>query len=288
MSQQFILETDVQYGEGGGEPLLLDILRPAAISDEPRPAIVYVHGGGWMGGDRSDGITLNLMLARMGFFTVTISYRFSQVAPFPAQIHDVKAAIRFLRANAERFGIDPGRIGVWGHSAGGHLSALAGLSADIPELEGESGSPGYSSGVQAVVPMSPPTDFTLPWTGPGAPLSVEIAIDAIDRLLGGTPEEKPDLARLASPAALVQPGDAPSLILHGTADELVAFRQAELLAEAMQRAGNEAELMTLTGVDHNVVRSLMPGSDDAFGTREAVTTFFSRHLGPLPDAGSAQ
>lgn len=112
MTQQFIVETDVQYGEGGGVPLFLDIIRPAAPSEQPRPAIVYVHGGGWWEGDRSYGYIPNLILAKLGFFTVTISYRLSQIAPYPAQIHDVKAAIRFLRANAEALGIDPGRIGV--------------------------------------------------------------------------------------------------------------------------------------------------------------------------------
>lgn len=281
MTRQFIVETDVQYGEGGGVPLFLDIIRPAVPSEQPRPAIVYVHGGGWWEGDRSYGYIPNLMLAKFGFFTITISYRLSQIAPYPAQIHDVKAAIRFLRANAEAFGIDPGRIGVWGHSAGGHLSAMAGLHADIPELEGESGSPGYSSKVQAVVPMSPPTDFTVDWRDlEGNPFE-ESRLGPITQLLGGPIAEKPELARLASPAALVAPGDAPSLILHGTMDEIVPFRQAELLVEAMARAGNDATLIAMTGVDHSAHGHMYPESDDPFGTRQAVVEFFTRHLGPV-------
>jgi acetyl esterase/lipase len=185
MTQQFSLETDVQYGEGGGVPLFLDILRPQASGDAPRPAIVYVHGGGWLEGDRSSGYVPNLMLARLGFFTVTISYRFSQVAPFPAQIHDVKAAIRFLRSHAGEFKIDPARIGVWGHSAGGHLAAMAGLHTDITELEGESGSAGYSSNVQAVVPISSPTDFTTPWLDLNGNALEEPDFGPITQLMGG-------------------------------------------------------------------------------------------------------
>ena len=281
MTQQFIVETDVQYGEGGGVPLFLDIIRPAAPSEQPRPAIVYVHGGGWWEGDRSYGYIPNLMLAKLGFFTITISYRLSQIAPYPAQIHDVKAAIRFLRANAEAFGIDPGRIGVWGHSAGGHLSAMAGLHADIPELEGESGSPGYSSKVQAVVPMSPPTDFTVEWRDREGNLFEESRLGPITQLLGGPTAKKPELARLASPAALVAPGDAPSLILHGTMDDIVPFRQAEILAAAMGRAGNEATLIAMIGVDHGAQAAMLPGNDDPFGTERAVVEFFTRHLGPV-------
>lgn len=280
MTQQFIFETDVQYGEGGGVPLFLDILSPSATSTKPRPAIVYVHGGGWWEGDRNYGYTPNLMLAKLGFFTVTISYRLSQIAPFPAQIHDVKAAIRFLRANAESFGIDPERIGVWGHSAGGHLSAMAGLHADIPELEGESGSPGYSSKVQAVVPISPPTDFTVEWRNLDGSARQDVGMNAVTQLLGGTVAEKPELARLASPAALVAPGDAPSLILHGTMDDIVPFRQAELLVDAMQRAGNEVTLIAMTGVDHGAHAPMLPGNDDPFGTERTVVEFFTRHLGP--------
>ncbi|MGI8485642.1 MAG: alpha/beta hydrolase fold domain-containing protein [Thermomicrobiales bacterium] len=288
MTQQFILETEVQYGDGGGIPLLLDILRPAKAGLNPRPAIVYVHGGGWWEGDRSYGYTPNLMLAKLGFFTVTISYRFSQIAPYPAQIHDVKAAIRFLRANAEAFGIDPERIGVWGHSAGGHLSALAGLHADIPELEGESGSPGYSSKVQAVVPMSPPTDFTVEWRNLEGISLQDVGMDAVTQLLGGPIADKPELARLASPAALVAPGDAPSLSRQGTRDDIVPFRHAEILVEAMQQAGNEVTLITMTGVDHGAQAPMLPGNDDPFGTERAVVEFFTHHLGPIPgdSAGS--
>lgn len=285
MTQQFSLETDVQYGEGGGVPLFLDILRPQASGDAPRPAIVYVHGGGWLEGDRSSGYVPNLMLARLGFFTITISYRFSQVAPFPAQIHDVKAAIRFLRAHAGAFNIDPERIGVWGHSAGGHLAAMAGLHTDITELEGESGSPEYSSNVQAVVPISSPTDFTTPWLDLNGNALEESGFGPITQLMGGSLESRPDLVRLASPAVLVQTGDAPSLILHGTIDDVVPFHQAELLVDAMKRAGNEVTLIPMAGVNHGAQSPMLPGNDDPFGTRDAVVEFFTRHLGPVSPQG---
>lgn len=281
---RIIHETDVQYGEAGDIPLLLDILRPENPGSEPRPAIVYVHGGAWMAGDRSYGYIPNLLLVKQGFFTVTISYRFSQIARYPAQIHDVKAAIRFLRAHAEEYHIDPDRIGIWGHSAGGHLSALAGLNGDYPELEGESGNPGYSSKVQAVVPISPPTDFTGPWvTVEGREVQLE-ELQAITQLLGVLPGTNPTLTRLVSPAQLVQPGDAPSLILHGTVDEVVPYHQAELLRDAELAAGNEVTLLRMPDVTHAAQLHLNPEHVDPFGTKPAVIEFFTRHLGPVPAA----
>ena len=135
----------VHYGQAGDVPLVLDIIAPAA-STKPCPGVIWVHGGGWTEGDRSDGFNALFcpLLAHHGFFTVTIDYRLMPHAHFPAQIHDVKAAIRWLRANAPSYAIDPDRIGIWGFSAGGHLAALAGLTADLPELEGDCGSAGYS------------------------------------------------------------------------------------------------------------------------------------------------
>lgn len=276
MPQRFLLESDVPYGDG--EPFLLDLIRPEDTA-VPRPAVVYIHGGGWAGGHRTSGIIPGLLLARAGFVTATISYRFTDVARFPAQIHDVKAAIRFLRANADRFGIDPARIGSWGHSAGGHLAALTALNADLPELESLQDPSAVSSRVQAVVQLSGPCDFTVPFhTIDGAP-KID---DAVVRLLGGFPLEHPDIARGASPTQCTQPGDAPMLVLHGTADDVVSFDQAEMLVRAGQAVGNAISLMPLDGVGHDVPPLFSPHHADPQGARDAVVSFFTRHLGPVP------
>lgn len=279
MPQRFLLESDVPYGDG--PPFLLDIIRPEVDTDAvPRPAVVYIHGGGWAAGHRASGILPSLLLARQGFVTATIGYRFTNVARFPAQIHDVKAAIRFLRANSDRFGIDPERIGTWGHSAGGHLAAMTALNADLPDLEGpHDPSSTVSSRVQAVVQLSGPCDFTVPFhTIDGAP-KID---DAVVRLLGGLPLDLPDLARRASPTQCTLPGDAPMLILHGTADDVVSFDQAEMLLRAGTSVGNEISLMPLEGVGHDVPPFFSPHHADPHGAREAVVSFFTRHLGPVP------
>ncbi len=129
------LMPDVPYGMAGGAPLLLDILRPESPPPAPMPAVVEIHGGGWAEGEK-DALR-NRFFAERGYFTVSINYRLSSEAIFPAQAHDAKAAVRWLRAHASEYGVDPDRVGVWGHSAGGHLAALLGTSADVVELEGD-------------------------------------------------------------------------------------------------------------------------------------------------------
>jgi acetyl esterase/lipase len=241
---------DVQYGDADGEALLLDLLQPDTPPSKPAPAVVWIHGGGWETGDKQAGYAQLLcpFLAKKGFVTASLNYRLSDQALFPAQLHDVKAAIRWLRANAADLGVDPKRIGVWGHSAGGHLSALLGTTGDLPELEGASGSPGYSSRVQAVVPVSPPTDFlAIPpvWTH-------EEPRRATSKLVGGPLEERPELVRLANPIAHIRPGVPPFLIVHGEADEIVPVEQAELLYDALKRTGAEATFLRLPRADHQL------------------------------------
>lgn len=155
----------VEYGRGGDIVLELDLLGPYPLPSSSLPTIVRTTGGGWVEENRA-GASMQprppgaRFLAAAGFLVAVVSNRLSWQAPFPAQIHDVKAAIRWLRANTETYPIDPNRIGIIGDSAGGHLAALAALTADRPELEGESGSPGHSSAVQAAVAISAPADFS--------------------------------------------------------------------------------------------------------------------------------
>ncbi|MGB3331007.1 MAG: alpha/beta hydrolase fold domain-containing protein, partial [Thermomicrobiales bacterium] len=184
MTTRFLLDTNVPYGRGGGVPLQLDILAPAQTSAEPRPAVIFVHGGGWEAGNRESGLRLSLLLTKRGFVTATIAYRLTSVAMYPAQIHDVKAAIRFLRAHAAEWHVDPDRIGIWGTSAGGHLTALAALNGDYPGLEGDSGTPGVSSRVRCAVPICAPTDFTVPWRHPDGTEATDEEFGPVSRLLG--------------------------------------------------------------------------------------------------------
>lgn len=277
-----ILETDLPYGTGGGRDLLMDVLRPDVPPHPERPAVIWVHGGGWRGGVRNPHP--NGMLARCGFVTASISYRLSQDAVFPAQIHDVKAAIRFLRANAARWGIDPERIGIWGHSAGGHLAALAAVSGGMPALEGDGGSPDESSLVQAAVPMSPPTDFLVDWyEGSGFPPHEE-GMSAVIDLMGGLDLADPDLAeraRLASPTLLATADAPPMLVVHGTLDDLVPVSQARNLVTRLLELGVDASLLEFPEIDHSQESLLGPEDGTISPVRRAVIDFFARTLGPV-------
>jgi len=237
--------TDVPFGESEETILLLDACYPSPIPTTLRPAVLWVHGNGWTGGHRCDDAGICQLFADHGFFAVTMDYRLSHQARFPAQIYDVKAAIRWVRANAATYAIDPDRIGIAGFSAGGHLAALAGLTGDLPELEGRSGSPGYSSRVHAVAVGAAPTDLFDYHHRP------ENAF--LEQFLGGTADEREELWWLASPIYHVHRGAPPFLIAHGTLDELVPFAQAECLAHALQRVGVEVEFIPIAGVDHNWV-----------------------------------
>lgn len=270
---------DLVYGTGSGRDLYLDVLRPDVPLLPPRPAVLWVHGGGWREGSRSP--SPSWMLAERGFVTASTSYRFSEVAAFPAQIHDVKAAIRFLRANAGLFGIDPERIGIWGGSAGGHLAALAAVSEGVSGLEGEGGNANESSAVQAAVAISPPTDFLVDWWQDSAYPEHEVVTDVVAGLFGDEPDERRDLARLASPMHLAHGGVPPVLVVHGTLDDMVPISQGRRLVESLTAHGVEASLLELPQDDHSVqsVFSASPGHPTE-ASREIVA-FFERVLGPV-------
>jgi len=241
---------DVVYGEAGGAPLLLDIVRPNSIPGELMPAALWFHGGGWESGDKNEGMHsyLNPFLARHGFFTASINYRLSGQAVFPAQIHDAKAAVRWLRANATHYHIDPERIGMWGHSSGGHLAALLGTSGDVPALEGTGAFVGRSSRVDAVIALSAPSDFLRSGKGQG----YEERLHAQSRLVGGPLEERTDVVRLANPITHVRSGAPAFLLVHGDQDEIVPFGQSELLYQALTMADIDATFIRVQGGDHSL------------------------------------
>jgi acetyl esterase/lipase len=233
---------DLEYVKGGHERQRLDLYVPEK-ADGPLPVIVWVHGGAWLGGSK-EGVGPALSFIRKGYAVASINYRLSQHARFPAQIEDCKAAIRWLRAHAKEYNLDPDRFGVWGASAGGHLVALLGTSGDVKDLEGKEGTPGQSSRVQAVVDWFGPTDVTRMGGSHDGPDSPEA------RLLGGPVQENMEKAVRANPITYVSRDDPPFLIMHGDKDPTVPFSQSELLLEALRNAGVEATFMPVKGAGH--------------------------------------
>jgi acetyl esterase/lipase len=254
---------DVQYGMGGGRPLKMHILRPKTAPRELMPVVVWIHGGGWQAGNKDSGIRLLAPFAGRGYFCASIEYRLSGEAKFPAQIEDCKCAIRFLRAKAKQFHLDPDRIGVWGASAGGHLVALLGTSAYVKELEGQGGWPEYSSRVQAVCDFCGPTDL--------ARLAAKSknANNPITKLLGGPPAEHKKMADLANPITHVTKDAPPFLIVHGDEDTTVLPAQSEMLRDTLKKVGVPVTLHVAVGQGH--------GLGGAEITR-VVQEFFDRHL----------
>ncbi len=282
---EVVVEKDIVYGTGGGKDLKLNLARP----EHPNgllPAIVYIHGGGWRYGDRKDYQTEIEEAARRGYVAVTVTYRLSDPDPsgkprnpFPAQIEDVKCAIRWLRANAEKYHVDPDRMGATGGSAGGHLSLLVGVTGTglgpfaAPQangrhanFEGNGGHAGISSRVQAVVNYFGPTDLAR------LHATSKRAAGLLENLLDGPPEKAAALYKAASPITYVSKDDPPTLTIHGTADPVVPVEQATEFDAAMKKAGASHTLLLLEGEQHGFTRK---GSQTA---REATFKFFDAHL----------
>jgi acetyl esterase/lipase len=240
----------------------------------PRPLVVYIHGGAWRGGDKRDFPAMGL--TARGYAVASVNYRLSADAPFPAQIEDCKAAVRFLRKNAKAFNLDPDRIGAWGDSAGGHLVALLGTAGDAKEWDG--GDEKISSKVQCVVDWFGPTDLSKMNAQAAAAPSVRSRVDhdAPDspesQLVGGPVQQNTDKAAKASPITYVTPDDPPFLIMHGDQDPLVPLAQSRELADALKGAGVEVRLEVLAGAGHGGPAFLAPEA------MQKVAAFFDEHL----------
>lgn len=262
---------DIVYGEAAGKQLKLDLYLPAEADESPRPLVVWIHGGGWQGGSKAQ-CPAQFLVPR-GFIAASIEYRLTDVSPWPAQIHDCKGAIRWLRANAGKYGIDPTRIGVWGASAGGHLAAHLGTSAGIAEVEGDvGGNQGEPSDVQAVCNWFGPTDLMKLARDAGVLTGRATAPGPLMKLFGGPLEEHRDAVEQANPITFVDRGDAPFLIMHGDADRLVPLDQSRLLHTALEAAGVPTTLDVLEGSGHG---------NGGFMQRETlarVSAFFEEHL----------
>lgn len=267
-----VVQREIAYGKGGDVELRLDLARPAE-GEGPFPALVFVHGGGWRAGDRSMFFPEMLRAAERGYAAATVSYRLTSVEdagtpryPWPAQIEDVKCAVRWLRANAPAYRIDPERIGAMGGSAGGHLVLLLGMAGGEAGLEGSGGNAGVSSRVQAVVNFFGPTELARCHEASpgGAPL--------LEALLGGKPRDVPDRYREASPVTYASEDDPPILTMHGDRDPIVPIEQARILDERLKAAGVRHDLAVFAGQSHG-----WQGEDLARSVT-LMYDFFDRHL----------
>ncbi|MCE9532441.1 MAG: alpha/beta hydrolase [Planctomycetes bacterium] len=260
-----VFETGIEYANPDDQHLQLNMARPKK-GDGPFPTIVCIHGGGFRAGKREGYDSLCIRLAQQGYVALTVSYRLAPKYQFPAAIHDVKAAVRWTRANAAKYKIDPTRIGVTGGSAGGHLAQFLAVTGDVKEFEGEGGNAEQSSKVACVVNVYGPSDFTKSYGK-----SVDAA-EVLPLFLGGNLETARKQHLRASPLYWVTPNAAPTLCIHGTEDKYVAHEQAVWLIDKLKAAGVEAELLTLAGAGHGFK------GKDAETSEKAMIGFFDKRL----------
>ena len=235
---QVAIEEGVPIGHGGDRELLVDIYRPPEHI-ETRPAVLLIHGGGFRMGDREQLKWYGLMLGRRGYLCVTCEYRYTQDADWPAQVHDIKTALRWMHANAGELDIDPNRIAAWGHSAGAHLALFAGGTQNDPAWEGEGGHAGAGTDVAVVVS----------YYGPAKLWRSGTSWNPIEQLFGenGSDEQ----ARAASPLTYVSEAYPPTLLIHGAADATVPVAQSTLMYETLTGLGVTVELLILAGQPHS-------------------------------------
>jgi acetyl esterase/lipase len=255
------IEEGVVFGTGGGRELRCDIFTPPG-NPTSAPAVLLVHGGGWSGGDRSQLKGYGILLGRQGFVCVASEYRLSGESQWPAQIHDVKAALRWMRANSKRLGIDPDRIAISGNSAGGHLVLMAGGTPNVAEFEGEGGNAGVDTSVAAVISFYPPTDF-------GAPEKLSQAVAA---LMGSNTSA--EAVRGASPMSWAKAGFPPTAFFHGNKDELVSVNDSLKMYRALAEAGVPAELHVYADQPHAFDAGPALGRQCA----EIMALFLSRYV----------
>ena len=262
---------DLVYAKHGDREMKLDLYVPEKGAG-PFPMVVWIHGGGWIAGDKNDCPPLNLGYCQRGYATASLSYRFSNVAPFPAQIEDCKAAIRWLKAHAKEYNLDPNHIGVWGGSAGGHLVCLLGVTGKTKKFDvGENLD--QTSEIHAVCNFFGPTEFLTGLDGfdPNTDLTKAL-VGMYTSLLGGPMSEKTELAKEASPITYADANAAPFMHVHGTIDLLVPVAQAEILHDKLRAADAQSRLFILPQASH--------GGEDFLAPKllEEIRLFFDKNL----------
>jgi acetyl esterase/lipase len=269
--EAFVVHEDVCYGAEDRDYWRLDLALPRTPVRGPAPAVLFIHGGGWRSCHKRESFESAMIrhFAGRGYVAASVEYRLTDVAPFPAQFNDVRCAVRFLRANAETYGLDPNHIGAVGHSAGGHLAAMLGTVPDESWLDGADPAYGeYSAKVQAVVPLAGAFDLRVmaqPLADGTRPRG------AIADLLPGPTGTLQDRALLASPVHYVDEATAAFLIIHGREDPTCPFAQAEAFMAKLRSCGVDADMMSLEGRGHMVIE------DEEIVPR--MEEFFDRALG---------
>jgi acetyl esterase/lipase len=238
--------TDLVYATVGGRNLALDLHLPAGVRHPP--LLVFVHGGAWTTGSKAQYPTF---LLERGFAVASLDFRSSNEAPFPADVFDIKAGIRYLRAKADHYGYRSNRIAIVGASSGGHLAALVGVTNGEADLEGTEGEyRSESSSIQAIVSYFGASDLTT-ILAQSTPAGLAVREPALKRLLGASPDQVPALAKLASPIFHVNHNAPPVLLLHGDQDTQMPLNQLYEMQWAYEQAGRHAEVLILHGVDHD-------------------------------------
>ncbi len=255
---------DLVYSKAGDTELKLDIARPSE-GEGPFPAVLVIHGGAWRTGKKDHMRGLLTDFASRGYVAISPQYRFCPKDAFPAQIHDVKAAVRWVKSHAKDYKIDPERVGAIGFSAGAHLALMLGATDAQDGLEGDVSDAAPSSKIQAVVNYFGPTDLS------ASDLPSE-SKPLVRDFLGGTAEEKPELAAKASPVTFVTKDDPPVLTFHGTKDAVVPATQATKLSEKLTKAGVNGRVVLLVGAGHGWK------GNDLKETMDETFTFFDHHL----------
>jgi len=237
---------DIIYASPGGMDLGLDIYMPDNVGKPP--LIVQVHGGAWRFGDKQSSVPMEFV--EHGYALASLDFRQSTDAPFPAMVHDIKAAVRFLRANASEYGYDASRIAIIGASSGAHLAQVVGVSNGHPDLEGMEGDfLETSSDVQAIISYFGASDLTT-ILSQSTPFGLNVREPALELLLGSAPDENEVLAKLASPVYLVNAGDPPLLLLHGDMDPQMPINQSLQMLGAYKAQGLDVTFETVHGAVH--------------------------------------
>ena len=263
--------TNIAYCTMDGEQVRMDVYIPDASKPRPLPVAVHVHGGGWTSGSKSSGSRFAEMmplLLQRGYLVASLDYRLAPANKYPAQIQDVKCAIRHLRARASRYGLNADRIGAWGGSAGGQLVSLLGTADESAGFDDVGNFQQESSEVQAVVAISAITDFTHP----------EELNDDYSRAFRTWPDPESSEMIEASPVTHISSDDAPFFLIVGEDDDLVLPAQSERMHAMLQGAGVSSRLLTVLNADHDLLPTDGPTDPSSAAISSRMADFFDDHL----------